>query len=150
MRQILAAIDFTPVSTLVTENAAAIATAFTSELTLIHVAAPEPDFVGYEPGPQTERDARAHELRFAHRQLQTLANAVSARGVRARSLLVRGATPDGIIAEAERIGADLIVVGSHGKATLSKVWLGSVSEGVLRRSPCPVLIIPTRTLKHNR
>lgn len=147
LQRIVAAIDFTPVSTAVTEAAASIAAAFGADLTLLHVAAPDPDFVGYGPGPQAERDARAHELRSEHRQLEALADACRKQGVEARSLLIQGVTVNGIIGEAEKSGADLIVVGSHGKAALSRVLLGSVSEGVLRRSPCPVLIIPARTLK---
>ncbi len=48
-----------------------------------------------------------------------------------------------IVAEAKRAGADLIVMGSHGKSTLSAALLGSVTFGVVHRSVhVPVLIIP--------
>jgi nucleotide-binding universal stress UspA family protein len=42
---------------------------------------------------------------------------------------------------AKEIGADVIVVGSHGKGFLSRVLLGSVSEYVTRHAPCPVLVV---------
>ncbi len=41
-----------------------------------------------------------------------------------------------------RDGFDVIVMATHGRTGLSRVALGSVAEGVLHRSPCPVLIIP--------
>lgn len=50
--------------------------------------------------------------------------------------------PGGVIcAVAEEITADVVVVGSHGKGVLKRVFLGSVSEHVLRNAPCPVLVV---------
>jgi nucleotide-binding universal stress UspA family protein len=47
-----------------------------------------------------------------------------------------------ILEMADRIGADLIVMGSHGKGRLKHALLGSVAEKVLSRSRHPVLVIP--------
>lgn len=44
---------------------------------------------------------------------------------------------------AKEVGADVVVVGSHGKGFLSRVVLGSVSEYVTRHAPCPVLVVRT-------
>jgi nucleotide-binding universal stress UspA family protein len=41
--------------------------------------------------------------------------------------------------------ADLVIMASHGRSGLRRALLGSVAEYVLRHSPCPVLIVPTRT-----
>jgi len=46
-----------------------------------------------------------------------------------------------IVAEAERLGADTIVIGSHGRDGLKRVLLGSVAEGLMRTSPVPVLVV---------
>ena len=46
-----------------------------------------------------------------------------------------------LLAEALRIGADLIVIGSHGRRGLQRLLLGSVAEYVVRRSPIPVLVV---------
>jgi nucleotide-binding universal stress UspA family protein len=46
-----------------------------------------------------------------------------------------------ILREATEIGADLIVVGSHGRTGLSRALLGSVSEGITRRAQVPVLTV---------
>lgn len=47
-----------------------------------------------------------------------------------------------IVAEAERTGADLIVIGSSGKGAWRRLFGGSVSEKVAREAPCPVMISP--------
>jgi nucleotide-binding universal stress UspA family protein len=144
LRQILAALDFSPLSDEVAEFAAGLARACDAELTLLHVAAPDPGFVGYEVGPQHVRDQRARELRGEHRRLEELGEALRARGLRARALLIQGPTVEKILAEAERRSADLIVVGAHRRGRVSKALLGSVSEALLRRAACPVAILPPR------
>jgi nucleotide-binding universal stress UspA family protein len=52
-----------------------------------------------------------------------------------------GAPADEIVALAEREGAELIVMGSHGRSGLARLILGSVAELVVRRATCPVLIV---------
>jgi nucleotide-binding universal stress UspA family protein len=47
-----------------------------------------------------------------------------------------------IVAAAREWGADLIVVGTHGRQGIGRVFLGSVAETVLRHAPCAVLVIP--------
>jgi len=144
MKHILAAIDFSQLSTSVARQAASIAAKFSAKLTLVHIAAPDPGFIGYDPGPQVERDGRAGELRSEHRQLQELADLIQKDDVPAQALLVQGSTVEGIITQAKKLDANLIVIGSHGKGVLSSIILGSVSEGVLRQSSCPVLVIPAK------
>jgi len=48
---------------------------------------------------------------------------------------------DAILSEARRWGADLIVIGSHGRSGVRRMILGSVAEGVAQRSTVPVLIV---------
>jgi nucleotide-binding universal stress UspA family protein len=42
---------------------------------------------------------------------------------------------------------DVIIMATHGRTGISRVALGSITEGVLHKSPCPVLIIPARAAK---
>lgn len=144
MQNVLAAVDFSEVSDRVVERAHELALAFSAELYLVHVAAPDPEFVGYEAGPESVRTQRAQELRQEHRDLQARAAALRARGVRAHALLIQGPTVDKLVEEIERLAADMVVLGSHGRGALLRALLGSVSEGVIRRSPCPVLVVPSR------
>jgi nucleotide-binding universal stress UspA family protein len=144
MKRIVAAIDFSPVSQDVIARSAAIARAFSAELILLHVSAPDPDFVGYAAGPQSVRDLRAAELRDEHRTLRERARALKQDGIDAQAFLIPGPTIDTIIEKSQDLSADLIVVGSHGRGALYRALLGSVSEGVLRKAPCPVLVIPSQ------
>ena len=51
------------------------------------------------------------------------------------------APPAEICAQAESLGADLIVIGSHGRTGLKRFLLGSVAESVVRHAPVPVLVV---------
>lgn len=59
----------------------------------------------------------------------------------ATTTIVEDHPAEGVIAEAERRKADCIVIGSHGRRGLRRLFLGSVAENVLRHSPVPVLIV---------
>jgi universal stress protein A len=48
---------------------------------------------------------------------------------------------DAIVGTARALGADLIVMGTHGRRGLSRVMMGSVAEDVIRHAPCPVLVV---------
>jgi nucleotide-binding universal stress UspA family protein len=150
MKQMIAALDLSPISDEVVNCAASIARAFSARLVLLHVAAPDPDFVGFDVGPQSVRDARAHELRDEHRAFQQLAHVLRDSGVNAEAGLVQGPTVDTILEQAERQKADLLIVGSHGHGAVYRALLGSVSEGVLHRSKIPVLIIPARSAEPHK
>ena len=143
MKTILTAVDFSDVTDAVLAATATMARALAAKVYLLHVAPPEPTFVTYEPGPQSERDFRARELRQEHRQVQAMALALVDKGVAAEALLVQGPTAGKILEEAQRLDAKLIVLGSHGHGALYELLVGSVADAVLRKSPCPVLVAPS-------
>ena len=113
------------------------------EIYLLHVAEPDPDFVGYEAGPDVVRAQVADEFHREHEMIQTLAGRLRDRGHQVTALLVQGPTIETILNEAEKVGAEVIVVGSHGRGKLFDLVVGSVSAGVIRKSPVPVLVVPT-------
>lgn len=114
------------------------------EIFLLHVAEPDPDFVGFEAGPEEVRDQVAREFHQEHEQIQSLAGRLRDKGHRVTALLVQGPTIETILNEAEKVGAEVIVVGSHGRGKLFDLVVGSVSAGVIRKSPVPVLVVPTK------
>jgi nucleotide-binding universal stress UspA family protein len=61
----------------------------------------------------------------------------------AHSTPVRGLTE-----LASTLGADLVVVGSHGRQGVVRWLLGSVAEGLVRQASCPVLVIPPESSAH--
>jgi nucleotide-binding universal stress UspA family protein len=142
MECVVAAVDFSESSERAVELASSLAERFGARLWLVHVAAPDPDFAGYDAGPQTERDSRAAELRKEHRDLQARALALRDRGLDATALLVQGPTVETLVSEARRLAADMLVVGSHGRGAVGRALLGSVGAGVVRHPPCPVLVVP--------
>jgi nucleotide-binding universal stress UspA family protein len=56
---------------------------------------------------------------------------------------VQGATVETILKEALKLDVDMIVAGSHGRGAMYQLLVGSVSEGVLHKSKCPVIVVPT-------
>ncbi|MBL8009694.1 MAG: universal stress protein [Flavobacteriales bacterium] len=143
MKNILAAIDLSPITHEVLRLAGDLALVRQATLWIVHVAAPDPDLVGFEPGPQHIRDQRAHELRDEHQELQQLALERSSQGVDARALLVQGPTVATILDQAARLHADLIVLGSHGHGALHRFFVGSVCQQVLGGTRTPLLIVPS-------
>lgn len=141
---ILAAVDFSAVTDDVLAALGRIGAATPAKVFLVHVAPPEPDFVGYGTGPDVVRGQVAVELRTQHQHLQRLAGELRAGGVETTALLLQGATVDTLIAEAGKLEADLIVLGSHGHGAVYDFLVGSVAEGVVRRSKVPVLLVPSR------
>jgi nucleotide-binding universal stress UspA family protein len=142
VKNILVPVDFSAISADVVATARSLAQAFSAKVWLIHVAAPDPEFVGFEVGPQSVRDQRATHLRDEHRHLQDEADGLRDAGIDATALLVQGPTVEKILAEATRLEADWIVMGSHGHGAAYRALLGSVSENVVRGSNLPITIVP--------
>lgn len=142
MKQILVPIDFSDVTGRVVGEVRRMATLTGAAITMVHVAAPNPDFVGFEPGPASVRDSVAQHMREEHRQLQAIEKELKRDGFVVTALLIQGYPVEKILMEAGRIKADLIVMGSHGHGLLRHLVVGSVTDGVLRKAPCPVLIVP--------
>ena len=143
MKNILVPVDFSSVGKKVINTAGTMAASMGAKLWLVHVAAPDPDFVGFKTGPTYVRDHLATVLRHEHAQLQSMAEELRAAGNDAEALLVQGPTTETLLDEAERLKADLIIMGSHGRSGLFKAFVGSVCEQVLSASRIPVLIVPS-------
>lgn len=142
--KILAAIDFSPVTEQVLATLVQMAARLPAQVWLVHVAPPEPAFVGYDTGPAVVRDQVASEHRRHHQQLQELADRLRAQKVEATALQVQGPAVVTLIAEAERLQVSLIVLGSHGHGAVYNMLVGSVAEGIVRASKVPVLLVPPK------
>ena len=144
MNKILVCVDFSVSSGPILEQAAKSSEAGSAELILLHVAEPNPDFVGYEAGPEVVRMQMAKAYRDEHRQLQALASDLTKKGIQVTSELVQGPSAETILSHADSLGASLIILGTHGHGKLYHMILGSVSNSVLKHAKVPVLLVPVR------
>ncbi len=153
--RILAATDFSDDSNLSLAYAEEIARRFTAEVLVLHADQPlAPVMVSPDMGPAIDAGAMmqiAEEQRLlAQKELDKIVNRLRDGGLKARSLLRVGAPFLEIIQAAQTEGADLIVIGTHGRTGLAHMLMGSVAERVVRKAPCPVLTVrhPDRTFRH--
>ncbi len=142
MKNILVGIDFHENTSKLLKQAAIIAEPFQSKIWLVHVAAPDPDFVGYEAGPQSVRDNRADDLNNEHTKLQQMATELQNSGLNAEALLVQGATVETLVNEANKLQADMMIVGHHDYNFLQKLFKQEVSTDIIDEIKLPVLIVP--------
>lgn len=144
MKTILVPLDFSPVSEAVLETVKVFAVAHNAEVVLLHVEAPEPDFVGYGPGPQVVRHAVAEKISEHHEKMHAMRDGLKEAGVEAKALVIQGGTVDKILEEAKRLEADLIILGSHGHGAVFDLLVGSVTDGVIRKATVPVVVVPSQ------
>ena len=142
MKNILVTLEFEEQSELLLEKATEIAQKFGAKVWLVHIAAPEPDFIGYGTGPQYIRDTLAQDLREEHRTIQKYADEMKNNGVEAEGLLVQGSTIETIIKESEKLNVDLIVIGHHKHGFLYNLFMVGTDESLIEQSNIPVLTIP--------
>lgn len=144
--KLLAALDLAGSTPAVLREARNWARRLSAELILIHVAEPDPDFVGYGAGPESVRLAVAHKFTRAHQQIEALAVELRKDGIDAKALLIQGATAETILREADNLSADAILMGTRARGAIHDLMVGSVSKEVLRHSSRPVLLIPPRVV----
>jgi nucleotide-binding universal stress UspA family protein len=125
---------------------AALATALGAQLALVHVvdltlaaAAATPD-AGFLPAAPLS-DGVVDELRSGAEELVRAMSRLVPTALHTERFLREGSPAAEIIAVASEWGARLIVVGTHGRAGLERLLLGSTAEAVVRVAPCPVLTV---------
>jgi nucleotide-binding universal stress UspA family protein len=82
------------------------------------------------------------ELEAAERQVRRQLAALGAEDVAAKVDVERGDPAGAIVSTGERIGADLVVLGTHGRAGMDAFWAGSVAPQIALRAPWPLLLVP--------
>ncbi len=144
MQNILVPIDFSEATDKILNMAKNQAKAFHAKVWLIHVAAPDPDFVGYDVGPQYIRDNRAENLKEEHQKLHDLSQTLNHDSIECDPLLVQGPTSKTILDESKKLSCDLIIIGSHGHGIWHEMLVGSVCDDVVKKSKIPVLVVPIK------
>lgn len=133
---VLVAIDLSPATDRVVRKAAALVRGLRANCTVLHAVRPE-------MGSPTESSATAVELWQA--EVEGVVARLQADGVPASGgiKVTDDEADEAIVREARSVGADYIVVGSHGHGAATD-GSGSVRDGVLRRATVPVVVVPIR------
>jgi nucleotide-binding universal stress UspA family protein len=142
IQRILAPTDLSDIAARAVDRSLTLARRHEAEVELVYVVEPllpGPAAPATEPGEPAMDPARRERLESA---LAELARPARAQGVRVRPALLEGGVVSEVLARARSWPADLVVMGTHGRGGFERLVLGSVTEKVLRKAPCPVLTVP--------
>ena len=139
VKNILVPVDYSDSGDAAIDYAASLAKEYDAELHFVHVydqphTNVDAGFSGYSfPSelPPVDLEAEAAKLQ----------RVTPPKGVRNCHKFIIGSPVDDLVEYAKENAIDLVVMGTHGRSGLSRLLMGSVAEGVVRRSPCPVLTI---------
>jgi nucleotide-binding universal stress UspA family protein len=132
IKRILAPTDFSELSAKGVRYASQLTKELGSELVIMNIVPLD------ESNFASKREIDQHKLELDEFLLARDLNP----NLNIRKLVEPGVPSGAIISFAERENCDLIVMSSHGRSGLSRVLVGSVTEQILRKSPCPVLVVP--------
>jgi nucleotide-binding universal stress UspA family protein len=138
LEHILVATDFSEPADRALDLAIALATKLESKLTLMHAYSIPASGYGYAQGLLWPIDDLSRAARAA---LDEVLRKARDRYPKTDAVLACGEPSRQIVDAAVACGAELIVMGTHGRRGFSRVFLGSVAEKVVRLSPLPVLTL---------
>ncbi len=142
MKNILTGIDFHKNTVKLLDQTFELAKATGSKVWLVHVAAPDPDFVGYQPGPQVVREDRARELSDERKLLDEYTDKMKEQGVDAEGLLIPGATAKTLLKKTKELDINLMILGKHDHGPLYEAFYGSAASKIPGKADIPVLLVP--------
>ena len=152
MSKILAAVDLSTDSLHVVDLAADYAKRLGADLTIVHVTGEsgESELPVVPPAPEVGIVAAAHpdrkeiaaEIREAHREVQSLGERARAAGVAADALLIQGLPSEKIAQQVEKLKPEFLIMAAHESSFLKDLLFGSVSEQLIGKVSCPVMLVP--------
>ncbi|HEX7330746.1 MAG TPA: universal stress protein [Pyrinomonadaceae bacterium] len=91
--------------------------------------------------PWTIKSSKVRDEKEAQQAVSSAEQVLASAGLKATGAVLSGNTKEAILQEAQKWGADLIVVGSHGRRGFRRLLLGSVSEAVAMNAHCSVVVV---------
>lgn len=137
--KVLVGTDFSEPASRAVERAIDVARRYEAHLHIVHVWEVPLIVGGPMAGPAVDWITPIEQA--ARAQLDELVDGLRAGKVDVTATLSSGVAWDRIIAIAEQVGADLVVVGTHGRTGIRRALMGSIAERVVRLSPVPVLTV---------
>jgi nucleotide-binding universal stress UspA family protein len=147
MKTIVAAVDFSNATPGVLVTAGKLAKAFGAQLHLIHIIEPQVPYTAYGFTPEEFPAIPIYDTEVrvrAERKLDELRSQFGSEIPNVITRLVDGGPLHATIEYVEKVGADLVILGSHGHGVVASLLLGSVAEGIVRKSVVPTLIVPAK------
>jgi len=142
IRRILHPSDFSPASRAAFAKAVDLAKANRAELLVVHVRTPVIPMIGDGYiSPKVYQDIEESSRAYGDKKLAELTAKAKKAGVRATPVLLEGTAHDQIVRVARSRRADLIVIGTHGRTGLARLFLGSVASRVVSSAHCPVMTV---------
>lgn len=148
--RILLALDGSKHSAVVRDALIAQAKTSDEEVQLLHVVEPFPVDLAQKVGSRVSPDFAAARLEYRERAKEMPAQAAEklrSAGFKVTSSVEEGGARDVILNHAGSWGADLIMVGSHGRTGFVQLLMGSVSDAVTRHAGCSVEIVRIRSAR---
>lgn len=145
-REILVPTDFSEPARVALDHALELAEAFGASLTILHAyhlvipMSVPPTGGGFRMPGRVARELRQRAQSAVDALME--AHARPGRTLRARAL--ESPPAQAILAEVERIPADLVIMGTHGRTGIAHLLLGSVARRIVQMAPCPVLTLRGR------
>lgn len=139
INRILVPIDFSDCSRKALRYAIPLAKEHCAALTLLYIVPRQ--YSTYDYGGPNMPSLEAQMFVGAEKELRKLLEEELHGGVPAEVMVRTGAAAEDILQAAKELPADLIVMSTHGRTGLPHILLGSVTEHVVRRAPCPVLVV---------
>ncbi|MFT3717267.1 universal stress protein [Pseudorhodoferax sp.] len=146
-KTLLVPLDGSATAQLALDEAAALARLSGARVHLLHIVDAMEHITGFEPPAVHIGDIRPRFLKAGRELLDRAAQALQAQGIASETTLVESAgerVSELIAAHAARIGADLVVLGTHGRRGVERLLIGSDAEQLARIAPVPVLLVRER------
>jgi universal stress protein A len=144
LKKILVPVDYSDCSRVAMEYALFLAERFDAEIEVLHVAEIPLGEEHTVVKPDTGEEQLLSELimqQAVKAETEFLAPFVRDATIPIEKSLLKGRPGKVIVEAAADRGADLIVMGTHGRSGFDRLIMGSVTERVLRSAPCPVVVV---------
>ncbi len=143
LKKILIGCDFSDSSLLAFQLGLSLAQEFQSELHLVHVVEP-PAYRNYTKATAGGGEDSPELKRYLNDRLEKLLPEDARHWCRTRTVLLDGKPDEALVDYADSNDIDLITLGIRGQGLVEKLFVGSTTERVLRRSSCPILSVCAR------
>ncbi len=151
MKTIVALVDLSDLTFKVLKQAHSMARAFMCEVIILNVLTKEPVTVDLGIVSPTILQAPSAEDAQKHcTQLLEMRDSLLKFGVSATVQQSSAESVDDLLEETQKLGADMMILGTHHHSTIYDLFIGSFANDVLKRAHCPVLVVPSNETEETK